>query len=56
MASVRKRSWKITTGEAKTAWIVDYADNRSAVNNSEAVERESDFGALVVLGSPGFGT
>jgi integrase len=28
MASVRKRNWKIATGEAKTAWIVDYADNR----------------------------
>ena len=28
MASVRKRNWKIGTGEAKTAWIVDYADNR----------------------------
>jgi hypothetical protein len=30
--------------------------NKSAVNNSEAVERESDFGALAVLGSQGFGT
>ena len=28
MASVRKRNWKIATGEAKTAWIVDYTDNR----------------------------
>ena len=28
MASVRKRSWKTATGEVKTAWIVDYADNR----------------------------
>jgi integrase len=28
MASVRKRNWKIATGEVKTAWIVDYADNR----------------------------
>ena len=27
MASVRKRSWKSATGEAKTAWIVDYANN-----------------------------
>jgi integrase len=27
MASVRKRSWKIASGEAKTAWIVDYGDN-----------------------------
>ena len=29
MASVCKRNWKIATGEAKTAWIVDYTDNRS---------------------------
>jgi integrase len=28
MASVRKRNWKIATGQAKTAWIVDYTDNR----------------------------
>jgi integrase len=28
MASVRKRSWRVATGELKTAWIVDYADNR----------------------------
>jgi integrase len=28
MASVRKRNWKIATGEAKTAWIIDYVDNR----------------------------
>ena len=27
MASVRKRNWKTATGEAKIAWIVDYADN-----------------------------
>ena len=25
MASVRKRTWKVATGELKTAWIVDYA-------------------------------
>jgi integrase len=28
MASVRKRSWKTKSGEAKAAWVVDYADNR----------------------------
>jgi integrase len=28
MASVRKRVWKTARGEAKTAWIVDYADSR----------------------------
>ena len=28
MASVRKRSWKTSAGEIKTAWVVDYADNR----------------------------
>jgi integrase len=28
MASVRKRVWKTTSGEAKTAWVVDYADSR----------------------------
>ena len=28
MASVRKRSWKAATGEAKAAWVVDYADSR----------------------------
>ena len=27
MASVRKRTWKTATGEMKTAWVVDYADN-----------------------------
>ena len=28
MVSVRKRSWKAATGEAKAAWVVDYADSR----------------------------
>jgi integrase len=28
MASVRKRTWSLATGELKIAWIVDYADNR----------------------------
>jgi integrase len=28
MASVRKRSWTSPTGETKTAWFVDYYDNR----------------------------
>ena len=28
MASVRKRTWKTATGEAKAAWVVDYADSR----------------------------
>jgi hypothetical protein len=28
VASVRKRIWSAANGELKTAWIVDYADNR----------------------------
>jgi hypothetical protein len=28
MASVRKRTWTAPTGEAKTAWLVDYTDTR----------------------------
>jgi integrase len=28
MASVRKRTWATPSGEAKTAWVVDYADSR----------------------------
>jgi integrase len=28
VASVRKRKWKTRSGEAKTAWVVDYNDNR----------------------------
>ena len=28
MASVRKRSWKTSSGEIKTAWTVDYADSQ----------------------------
>ena len=28
MASVRKRIWKTASGEAKAAWVVDYADSR----------------------------
>src|SRR5450759_1122296 len=28
MASVRRRTWKTATGEAKSAWIVDYTDSR----------------------------
>ena len=28
MASVRKRTWKTASGEAKAAWVVDYADSR----------------------------
>jgi integrase len=28
MASVRKRSWTTSSGETKTAWVVDYTDNR----------------------------
>ena len=27
MASVRKRTWTASSGETKTAWVVDYADN-----------------------------
>jgi len=30
MASVRKRTWKNACGEAKVAWVVDYADSRGA--------------------------
>src|SRR3974390_1240458 len=28
MASVRKRNWKIASGEIKAAWVVDYSDSR----------------------------
>ena len=28
MASVRRRSWKTASGEAKAAWVVDYTDSR----------------------------
>ncbi len=28
MASVRRRTWKTASGEAKAAWVVDYADSR----------------------------
>jgi integrase len=28
VASVRKRTWKTASGEAKAAWVVDYADSR----------------------------
>ena len=28
MASIRKRTWKTEIGEAKSAWVVDYADSR----------------------------
>jgi integrase len=28
MASVRKRTWKNTSGEAKAAWVVDYSNSR----------------------------
>jgi integrase len=28
MASVRKRTWKTASGEAKSAWVVDYTDSR----------------------------
>jgi len=28
MASVRKRAWSASSGEFKSAWVVDYADNR----------------------------
>jgi integrase len=28
MASVRKRTWMASSGETKTAWVVDYSDNR----------------------------
>jgi integrase len=30
MASVRKRTWTASTGETKTAWVVDYADNHGS--------------------------
>jgi integrase len=28
MASIRKRTWTASSGEAKTAWMVDYSDSR----------------------------
>jgi integrase len=30
MASVRKRTWKTASGEAKAAWVVDYTDSRGS--------------------------
>lgn len=30
MASVRKRTWTASSGEIKTAWVVDYADSQGA--------------------------
>ena len=30
MATVRRRTWKNKLGEVKTAWLVDYTDNRGA--------------------------
>jgi integrase len=30
MASVRKRTWAASSGETKTAWVVDYADNHGS--------------------------
>jgi integrase len=30
MASVRKRTWTASSGETKTSWVVDYADNHDA--------------------------
>src|SRR5437868_9402932 len=30
MASVRRRTWKSASGEAKTAWVVDYTDGRGS--------------------------
>jgi hypothetical protein len=34
MASVRERTWSASSGEFKTAWVIDYADNRGAQQES----------------------
>jgi integrase len=41
MASVRRRTWKTTSGEAKAAWVVDYTDNRGARQRKHYVSKKA---------------
>ena len=40
MASVRKRTWKTASGEAKAAWVVDYADSRGDRQRKHFLHKE----------------
>ena len=40
MASVRKRTWKTASGEAKAAWVVDYTDNRGDRQRKHFLKQE----------------
>jgi integrase len=41
MASVRKRSWASATGETKTAWFVDYYDNRGQRQRKHSANKKA---------------
>jgi integrase len=41
MASVRKRTWKTASGEAKAAWIVDYSDSRGERQRKHCLSKKA---------------
>jgi hypothetical protein len=41
MASVRRRTWKTASGEPKTAWVVDYTDNRGDRQRKHFISKKS---------------
>jgi integrase len=41
MASVRRRKWKTASGEAKSAWVVDYTDSRGDRQRKHYLSKKS---------------
>ena len=50
--SVRKRTWRTRTGEAKEAWIVDYTDQQGARHiHTFARKKDADAYEVTVSGA-----
>ena len=57
MASVRKRKWTASTGEPKTAWVVDYTDNHGARQRRHfATKKSADAFRISIEGQMQAGT
>jgi integrase len=57
MASVRKRTWATSSGEIKTAWVVDYADNHGTRQRKHfATKKTADAFRISIEGQMQAGT
>ena len=56
MASVRKRTWIASSGETKSAWVVDYADNQGRQRKHFANKKAADAFRISIEGQMQAGT